>query len=97
MGRLEMVPRGDHGRSGLRAAQLATSATLVLLLQSAAAAEVPNCQTWRSSHGLERIRLGNQLGEAHYLTKNRLLQTSPEQAPISLYRPSDLRRLCEDR
>jgi hypothetical protein len=25
------------------------------------------------------------------------LQSSPEQAPISLYRPSDLRRLCDDR
>jgi hypothetical protein len=41
--------------------------------------------------------LGNRLGEAHYLTKNRRLQTSPENAPISLYRPSDLRRLCDER
>jgi hypothetical protein len=56
-----------------------------------------SCRAWRASQGEERIRLGNRLGEVHYLTKNRRLETSPEEAPISLYRASDLRRLCEER
>ena len=57
----------------------------------------PGCRAWLASHGEERIRLANSLGAAHYLTKNQRLQTSPEQAPVSLYRDSDLRRLCDDR
>lgn len=77
--------------------QLLFSSALFLLQLAPAAAELPSCRAWRDSRGLERIRLGNRLGEAHYLTKNRRLQTSPEEAPISLYRPSDLRHLCDER
>jgi hypothetical protein len=58
---------------------------------------VQGCRDWRDSRGVERIRLGNRLGETQYLTKNQRLQTSPDEAPINLYRPSDLRRLCDDR
>lgn len=42
-------------------------------------------------------RLGNSLGEAHFLTKDRRLATSPENEPVNLYRQSDLRRLCDGR
>jgi hypothetical protein len=77
--------------------QLFFSAALSLLPLARAAAELPSCKAWRDSQGVERIRLGNRLGEAHYLTKNRRLQSSPEEAPISLYRVSDLRRLCDQR
>ena len=77
--------------------QLLFSSALSLLQLGSAAAELPSCRAWHASQGEARIRLGNRLGEAHYLTKNRRLQTSPEQAPISLYRPSDLRRLCDER
>ena len=58
---------------------------------------VADCRAWLASHGEARIRLGNQLGAAHYLTKNQRLQTSPEDAPVTLYRNSDLRRLCDGR
>jgi hypothetical protein len=64
---------------------------------SAFAAPTADCRAWLSSQGEQRIRLGNQLGAAHYLTKNQRLQTSPDEAPVSLYRPSDLRRLCDGR
>lgn len=61
------------------------------------AAPTADCRAWLTSQGEQRIRLGNQLGGAHYLTKNQRLQTSPDEAPVSLYRPSDLRRLCDGR
>lgn len=69
----------------------------LLVAPRPAAADLALCRAWRQSGGQEHILLGNRLGESHYLTKNRRLQGSPEQAPISLYRLSDLRRLCDDR
>jgi hypothetical protein len=90
-------PWVDHRRWRLRAVQLLASVVLAVPPLVPAAAEVQGCRAWRDSRGVERIRLGNRLGEAQYLTRNRRLQTSPDQAPISLYRPSDLRRLCDDR
>jgi gamma-glutamylcyclotransferase (GGCT)/AIG2-like uncharacterized protein YtfP len=63
----------------------------------AGAATTAECRAWLTSQGEQRIRLGNQLGAAHYLTKNQRLQTSPDDAPVTLYRPSDLRRLCDGR
>jgi gamma-glutamylcyclotransferase (GGCT)/AIG2-like uncharacterized protein YtfP len=64
---------------------------------STGAATTAECRAWLTSQGEQRIRLGNQLGAAHYLTKNQRLQTSPDDAPVTLYRPSDLRRLCDGR
>jgi gamma-glutamylcyclotransferase (GGCT)/AIG2-like uncharacterized protein YtfP len=81
----------------------ATSMLAIALLLAAgfapalAQAEPQGCRAWRSSHGAERILLGNSLGEAHRLTKDRRLATSPENEPVSLYRQSDLRRLCDGR
>ncbi|MFM7264554.1 MAG: gamma-glutamylcyclotransferase [Cyanobium sp.] len=76
------------------ASLLASSA---LAPRPATAASVGECRAWLSSHGAAQIRLGNQLGAAHYLTKNQRLQTSPDDAPVNLYRTSDLRRLCDSR
>jgi hypothetical protein len=70
---------------------------LLVALARPAVAQVADCRAWRESRGVERIRRGNALGEAHFLTKDRRLQTSPDSDPISLYRTSDLRRLCFDR
>jgi|688.fasta_scaffold04815_23 gamma-glutamylcyclotransferase (GGCT)/AIG2-like uncharacterized protein YtfP len=67
------------------------------LLPAPAQAEPQGCRAWSGSHGPERIRLGNSLGEAHFLTKDRRLATSPENEPVNLYRQSDLRRLCDGR
>ena len=100
-------PRADHGGRSNRPPLLRVvlpSLALAGLIPATflvapwpARADLALCRAWRQSGGQERILLGNRLGESHYLTKNHRLQSSPEQAPISLYRPSDLRRLCDDR
>lgn len=52
------------------------------------------CQAWRRSHGLARTELGNSIGEAHYLTKRHPFQESTPEAPVDLYSPADLHRIC---
>lgn len=52
------------------------------------------CQAWRSSRGVARIELGNSIGAAHYLTKRHPFQDSPPEAPMDLYSPADLQRIC---
>lgn len=52
------------------------------------------CQAWRRSDGVARIELGNSIGAAHYLTKRHPFQESPPEAPVDLYSPSDLQRIC---
>jgi gamma-glutamylcysteine synthetase len=52
------------------------------------------CQAWRRSHGLARTELGNSIGKAHYLTKRQPFQESPPEAPVDLYSPADLQRIC---
>ena len=86
--------RWPRGSAPGVAVALALLGAALLGAGPAAAAE---CRAWLASRGAERIRLGNQLGAAHYLTKDVRLQTSPDDAPVSLYRSSDLRRLCQER
>lgn len=52
------------------------------------------CQAWRSSHGAARIELANAIGAAHYLTKRHRFQESFPQAPVELYSPADIQRVC---
>lgn len=52
------------------------------------------CQAWRSSRGLARIELANSIGEAHALTKRHAFQESSPEAPVALYSPSDIQRVC---
>lgn len=52
------------------------------------------CQAWQSSHGLARLELANAIGAAHYLTKRHPFQESTPEAPIELYDPADLQRVC---
>ncbi|MEB3168158.1 MAG: hypothetical protein VKK97_05430 [Synechococcaceae cyanobacterium] len=72
---------------------------LALLAPRAAAAfdTIGRCQAWQGSHGIERILLGNAIGAAHYLTKRQKLLQSPAEAPLPLYRDSDLQRVCGGR
>ncbi|MFM9048051.1 MAG: gamma-glutamylcyclotransferase [Cyanobium sp.] len=63
-------------------------------LQAAGFGTLGACQAWRSSHGVARIELGNSIGEAHYLTKRRAFQESTPEAPVDLYSPMDLQRIC---
>lgn len=55
------------------------------------------CQSWRSSHGAARVELANAIGAAHYLTKRHAFQESSPGAPVDLYSPSDLQRVCSQR
>lgn len=52
------------------------------------------CQAWQTSRGLARLELGNAIGAAHYLTKRQRLQESTADAPVELYSPADLQRVC---
>lgn len=52
------------------------------------------CQAWRRSHGVARIELANSIGAAHYLTKRHPFQESLPEAPVDLYSPADLQRIC---
>ena len=85
------------GAGALAIALVSAVVATAVATPSAFAAPTADCRAWLTSQGEQRIRLGNQLGAAHYLTKNQRLQTSPDEAPVSLYRPSDLRRLCDGR
>lgn len=58
-------------------------------------ADLTLCRRWQTSQGEERIRLGNAIGAAAYLTKVRRLAESAAEAPTLLYAPSDLRRSCQ--
>ena len=60
-----------------------------------AEASLALCRQWQASRGDERIRLGNAIGVAAYLTKVRRLGESPSDSPQLLYAPSDLRRSCQ--
>jgi gamma-glutamylcyclotransferase (GGCT)/AIG2-like uncharacterized protein YtfP len=52
------------------------------------------CQAWRSSRGTARIELANAIGAAHYLTKRHRFEQSPLEAPVALYSPADIQRIC---
>ena len=90
-------PPASAGAGALAIALVSAVVATAVATAAAFAAPTADCRAWLTSQGEQRIRLGNQLGAAHYLTKNQRLQTSPDEAPVSLYRPSDLRRLCDGR
>lgn len=77
---------------------LAVALALLSPIANASAASAADtialCNAWRTSSGDSRIRLANSLGAAHYLTKQKRLQTSPQEAPAALYSDSDLQRVC---
>lgn len=52
------------------------------------------CARWRSAQGVEKAALANQLGAANHLTKNQRLAEAQPGENRSLYRISDLQRLC---
>lgn len=60
-----------------------------------AEASLALCQRWQRSSGAERIRLGNSIGAAAYLTKVRRFAESPPENPQPLYAAPDLERACD--
>ncbi len=52
------------------------------------------CRRWQRSSGQERIRLGNVIGAAAYLTKTEPFAEIDPQQPRLLYAPTDLQRAC---
>lgn len=65
-----------------------------LALQAHAFDTLAACQAWRSSQGPARIELANAIGAAHALTKRHAFQESPPEAPVGLYSPADIQRVC---
>jgi len=53
-----------------------------------------DCLALQSSHGQERVAIANRIGREQLLTKNRLLQEANSGDTTSLYRWSDIQRLC---
>lgn len=52
------------------------------------------CLQWGRSHGAEQIALANAIGAQHLLTKDHKLAEAQPGDRRSLYRSSDLQRLC---
>jgi gamma-glutamylcyclotransferase (GGCT)/AIG2-like uncharacterized protein YtfP len=92
---VKRIPRGSN-----RAATWAQPFALLLLMvlplgaRSGGFDTLGTCQAWRSSHGIARIELANAIGAAHYLTKRHPFQESSAQAPVDLYSPADIQRVC---
>jgi gamma-glutamylcyclotransferase (GGCT)/AIG2-like uncharacterized protein YtfP len=96
------VPAIPGGRwTGRRALVLMLPLLLLAAGLPGAWAGVPSCRAWQRATGEEKLRLGNALGAAHYLTRLHLdsppAATNPEAPAVALYATSDLRRLCTDR
>lgn len=97
-------------RAVVRAVRLAQALVLPLLSQMAGLVAVPMvtlmpravdaavdpalCQRWQSSSGEAYRRLGNAIGATAYLTKVQRFAISDDTAPVLLYAPSDLWRIC---
>ena len=96
LGRPAQVRHSPLLRQGVWPILMAAAAVIGALTPAIAHAEasLELCQRWQQSSGLERIRLGNAIGAASYLTKVRYLAESPENAPVALYAEIDLRRSC---
>jgi gamma-glutamylcyclotransferase (GGCT)/AIG2-like uncharacterized protein YtfP len=95
-------PAFSTGRwPGLRALAVLLALLLAGAGGPAALAQSTDCAAWQRATGDQKVRLGNALGAAHYLTRLRLLPASagdnPEAQPAVLYATSDLRRLCRQR
>lgn len=69
-------------------------AIVMPLLASLSPGNLERCAQWRSAHGVEKAALANQLGAANQLTKNQRLAEAQPDETRSLYRTSDLQRLC---
>lgn len=64
------------------------------VLATVSPGNLERCARWRSARGGEKAALANQLGAANHLTKNQRLAEAQPGENRSLYRISDLQRLC---
>lgn len=93
--------RLGRGRTPYRRRRIGLLLALPALLQplgseaARADASLAQCQRWQHSSGEERIRLGNSIGAAAYLTKVQRFAESDPQHPQPLYAASDLQRACD--
>ncbi len=66
----------------------------LLMLSAMHPGNLERCARWRQAQGVEKAVLANQLGAANALTKNQRLAEARPGDTHSLYRTSDLLRLC---
>ncbi len=78
----------------LAAMVLAVAAQAVAAQASVSPGNLEQCAEWRKAHGAEKATLANQLGTTNLLTKNQRLAEAHPGTSRSLYRTSDLQRLC---
>lgn len=65
-----------------------------LILLSSALDLRHECRAWRQSHAREQVAIANRIGRAALLTKNERLAEETPNDTTSLYRVSDIQRLC---
>ncbi len=53
-----------------------------------------DCQSWASASGSTKTAIANRIGSEHLLTKAHKLAEAKPGASESLYRSSDIQRLC---
>jgi hypothetical protein len=53
-----------------------------------------DCQSWASASGSTKAAIANRIGSEHLLTKAHKLAEAKPGASESLYRSSDIQRLC---
>lgn len=79
----------------LAAALAATLAAAGAWRQPALAGDLRgDCLALSRSHGGERVAIANRIGREHYLTKDSLRAEERPDRAVSLYRWSDIQRLC---
>lgn len=54
------------------------------------------CAKWRAARGVEKATLANRLGATNSLTKNTKLAEAQPSDSNSLYRSTDIQRLCRN-
>jgi hypothetical protein len=54
------------------------------------------CAKWRAARGVEKASLANRLGASNGLTKNTKLAEAQPSDINSLYRSTDIQRLCRN-
>ena len=88
-----MLPAGLWHPRSPKPGALSLGLTGLILLSSAIDLR-SECRAWRQSHGREQVAIANQIGRAAMLTKNHRLAEETPHDTASLYRVTDIQRLC---
>ena len=68
----------------------------IFVLAALAPGNLELCAEWRAARGVEKATLANRLGSTNSLTKNTRLAEAQPGDSNSLYRSTDIQRLCRN-